>query len=97
MHLRGIVAFDEMRLVAISDEQGFELFVRDAREDGRIGDLVAVQMEDRQDRAVLTGLRNLFECQDVASGPVSASPSPTMTATIRSGIVECGAEACERL
>src|SRR5229473_2623278 len=32
------------------------------------------------------GLRNLLECQLVASGPVSASPSPTTQATIRSGL-----------
>ena len=32
------------------------------------------------------GLRNLFPCQPVASGPVSASPSPTTQATIRSGL-----------
>ena len=31
------------------------------------------------------GFRNLFECQEVASGPVSASPSPTTTVTMRSG------------
>ena len=30
--------------------------------------------------------RNLFECQAVASGPVSASPSPTTQATINSGL-----------
>src|SRR5882724_9727230 len=32
------------------------------------------------------GLRNLFECQAAASGPVSASPSPITQATIRSGL-----------
>ena len=37
------------------------------------------------------GSRNLFECQLVASGPVSASPSPTTHATSRLGVVERGA------
>jgi hypothetical protein len=32
------------------------------------------------------GFRNLLECQLVASAPVSASPSPTTQATIRSGL-----------
>ena len=32
------------------------------------------------------GSRNLFDCQAVASGPVSASPSPTTQATMRSGL-----------
>ena len=31
-------------------------------------------------------LTNLFECQLVASGPVSASPSPMTVATSRSGL-----------
>ena len=34
----------------------------------------------------VAGLRNLFECQLVASGPVSASPSPITQATSRSGL-----------
>ena len=33
-----------------------------------------------------TAWRNLVMCHDVASGPVSASPSPTTAATIRSGL-----------
>ena len=36
------------------------------------------------------GLRNLLPCQPVASGPVSASPSPTTQATIRVRVVEGG-------
>jgi hypothetical protein len=32
------------------------------------------------------GSRNLLECQAVASGPVSASPSPTTQATTRFGL-----------
>ena len=36
--------------------------------------------------ATRTGSRNLLECQLVASGPVSDSPSPTATVTIRSGL-----------
>src|SRR3982074_869301 len=44
-----------------------------------------------------TGFRNLFECHEVASGPVSASPSPTTTATIRSGLSNAAPNPCERL
>ena len=43
----------------------------------------------------VTGFRNLFECQLVASGPVSASPSPTTQATIRSGLSKAAPYACE--
>ncbi len=52
VHLGGVRALDEMRLVAVPDEQRLELLVADAREDGRVGDLVAVEVEDRQHRAV---------------------------------------------
>ena len=41
------------------------------------------------------GLRNLFECQLVASGPVSASPSPTTQATMRSGLSNAAPYACD--
>ena len=40
------------------------------------------------------GLRNLFECQLAASGPVSASPSPTTQATSRSGLSKAAPKAC---
>ena len=32
------------------------------------------------------GFKNLLDCQEVANGPVSASPSPTTTVAIRSGL-----------
>lgn len=42
---------------------------------------------DRGGSVICGGIqRNLFECQAVAKGPVSASPSPITQATIRSGL-----------
>ena len=41
------------------------------------------------------GFRNLFTCHEVASGPVSASPSPTTAATIRSGLSKAAPQAWE--
>jgi hypothetical protein len=38
----------------------------------------------------VTGFRNLLECQLVASGPVSASPSPDDAGDDQAGIVEGG-------
>ena len=38
------------------------------------------------------GLRNLLECQAVAEGPVSASPSPTHAGDNQIRIVECCTE-----
>ena len=48
----GIVAFDEVRAVAVAAQQRLELLVADARQHRRARDLVAVQMEDRQHGAV---------------------------------------------
>ena len=52
MHRRRIAPFHEIGLVAVADEQRFQLLVADPRKDRRIGDLVAVQVQDRQHRAV---------------------------------------------
>ena len=48
MHRCRIIALDEQRLVAIADEQRAQLFLRDAGQNGGIGDLVTVEVEDRQ-------------------------------------------------
>ena len=52
MHLRWIVALDEMRIPPVAAQQLRQLAARDARQHGRIGDLVAVQVQDRQHRAI---------------------------------------------
>ena len=52
VHRRWFVAFDEVRRVAITLEQLRELVLRNAREKTRIGDLIAVQMQDRQHATV---------------------------------------------
>jgi hypothetical protein len=56
VHLGRIRALDEARLVAVADHQGAKLFLGDPREDGRVGDLVAVQVQDRQHGAVARGV-----------------------------------------
>ena len=52
MHDVRIVAFDEMRFVAVAAQQIGQLRPSDPRQHRRIGDLVAVEMQDRQHRAV---------------------------------------------
>ena len=52
MHLARIVSADEMRLVAVAAQQLSQLVVADAREHRRIGDLPAVQVQDRQHRPI---------------------------------------------
>lgn len=50
---------DEIGLVSIAHEQIFELGVGDARQHRRVGDLVAIQMQNRQHRAVATRIKKL--------------------------------------
>ena len=52
VHLVGVRALDEARRVAVALEQRPQLVVRDAGEHRRIGDLVAVEVQDRQHGAV---------------------------------------------
>jgi hypothetical protein len=59
MHLLGVVALDEVRLVAVALEEALELAAGDAREVAGVGDLVAVQMQDRQHRAVARRVQEL--------------------------------------
>lgn len=44
---------EDVRRVAVPDHEGVQLLLADPGEDGRVGDLVAVEVEDRQDDAVL--------------------------------------------
>lgn len=53
VHQSGIVALDEQRLVAEPAEEIADLVVAHPAEHGRIGNLVAVEMQDRQHRAVM--------------------------------------------
>ena len=52
VHLFRLMPLDEIRRVAIAAEQVIQLLMADAGENAGIGDLVAVQVEDRQNHAV---------------------------------------------
>ncbi len=59
VHRLGVVALDEARRVPVALEQRAQLVVGDARQDGRVGDLVAVQVQHREDRPVAGGVDEL--------------------------------------
>ena len=59
VHRLGLVALDEPRAVAVAGHQRVELVVRDPGQDGRVGDLVAVEVQDRQHRAVARRVEEL--------------------------------------
>ena len=53
MHQRRLIALDKNRLIPVAHKKGVQLGVGDARQNGRIGNLVAIQMQDRQNRPVM--------------------------------------------
>ena len=52
MHHLRLVALDEVRRPAVAAEQLLQFLMLDAGQDGRVADLVAVEVQDRQHRAV---------------------------------------------
>ena len=52
MHQLGLVTLDEVGRPPVAAEQLLQFLVLDAGQDGRVGNLVAVEMQDRQHRAV---------------------------------------------
>ena len=61
VHAVVVGAFDEVRRPAVAAHQALQLLVRNARQQRRIVDLVAVQMEDRQHRAVAHRVEKLVD------------------------------------
>ena len=59
MHHGGIVAFHEMRFIAVAADQVGQFLAADAGEHGRIGDLEPVEMKDRKNRAIARGIQKL--------------------------------------
>ena len=59
MHPDRVVALDEIGLVAVAREELVQVPVAHAAEDRRAGDLVSVEMQDREDRAVRDGAQDL--------------------------------------
>ena len=90
--LSGSIAFDEMRGPAVAFEEFLKLGLRDAGEDRGIGDFVAVEVEDRQDRAVGGGVEEFI---GVPGGGKRAGFGFTVADDAgddQVGIVEYGAE-----
>ena len=92
MHAHRVGAFDEVRGPAIAFEKIFELFVRDAREDRRVVDLVAVEMQDRQHRAVADRVEELVRMPRRRQRPGFGFAVADDDRDDQIGIVECGAE-----
>ena len=59
MHQRRVIPDDEMRLVTVSMEQAGQLFLWDTGQNRRVRDLVAVEVQDRQHRAIALRIQKL--------------------------------------
>ena len=60
MHRSRVGTFNEIRRPAEAYEQRFEFFGRNARQNRRVRDFVAVEMENRQDGAVVDRIEELI-------------------------------------
>jgi hypothetical protein len=54
-----VVAFDQVGLVSVAGQQRRKLIVADPDQDRRIGDLISVEVQDRQDRTVTNRVEEL--------------------------------------
>ena len=61
MHAPVLRAFDEVGRPAVSSHQTLQFLVADPRQHRGIVDLVAIQMKDRQDRAIANGAKKLID------------------------------------
>ena len=59
VHRHRLVALDKQRLMAIAEKEMTDFLVAHPAHHGRVGDLVAVQMQDRQHRAVARRIEKL--------------------------------------
>src|SRR4030095_1150887 len=59
VHARGIVTLDEMRRPPVALEKVRELLAGNSREQRGVVDLVAVEVQDRQDRPIADGIQEL--------------------------------------
>ena len=59
MNCLGVASFDEIRFVAHALEELLQFVLRDAGQEARVGDLVAIQMEDRQHATVASRIEKL--------------------------------------
>ena len=69
VHGHGLAALHEQRLPAVAAQQAGQLVLRDARQQGGIGDLVAVEVQHRQHGAVAHRIQKLVDVPAGGQGP----------------------------
>ena len=70
VHQRGLMPLDEIRRPTVAAEQLLQFLAGDAGKNGGIGNLVAIEMQDRQHRAIGGGIEKLvgMPCRGQRSG-----------------------------
>ena len=92
VHDRGVIAFDDDGLPAVALEETLQLLGRDAGEDGGIGDLVAVEVEDGEDGSVVDGVEELVGVPGGGHGACFGLSIAYDDGDDEIRIVECGTE-----
>ena len=82
--------FTKIGLPAISKRQLLKLLSRDAAKMAGLSIMNPLRWRTGRIASSQIGLRNLVLCHEVAKGPASDSPSPTIVTVIRFGLSNMG-------
>src|SRR6185312_1739762 len=91
VHHVWVVSGDETRIVPVASQQRRQLVVADSRENGRTCDLVAVEMQDRNNRAVPGGIEEFVRMPACRERACFCLTIPDCTTDEEIRIVEYGA------
>ncbi len=91
MHGGRIVTFDEQRFVAVAKEQISHLVVTHPADHRRIGDLVAIEVKDRQHGTVMRRIQELVGMPGSGERTGFGFAVADHAGADQVGIVECGA------
>ena len=92
VHRLRVIAFDKTRLPAAASEKLLQFLMLDARQDGRVADLVAIEVQDRQHGSVGDGVEKLVGLPRGGQGPRFRFTVTDHAGDDQIGIVERGAE-----
>ncbi len=92
MHRLRIISFNKQRRPPITAQQLFQLVPPDPREHRRIGDLVTVQMQDREHRPIVHRMQKFIRMPRCRQRSCLRFPITHNTGDNKIGIIQHGAE-----
>src|SRR4029077_17919230 len=90
VHALGVRTLDKVRRPSVAPEDAFELLVTNAREDCGIIDFVAVEMKNRQDRAIPHRIEEFVDVPGSCKGPGLRFTVSDYRRDYQIRIIECG-------